>query len=319
MPKNVPSRTLGGGVNKCYKTQSRFKKLEHFDADFVCDECMVPYVLRALNSKQKAKAYEHKSLYPIIYSKIPQPKYFVNCINGVFFNSEMNIVSKEECINILEKEGEFIIKPTHNSAQGANVKKAVVSNRKDVIEILDYYGKDFIAQEIVKQSEITKQFNESSLNTFRITTLNINGEASLCNILFRCGQGNVCVDNGAAGGLMIGVSKEGEYREYGYDKFYNKHFTTRGGLEFKGIKVPGFDNIVNQVVGWHAKYLPLMGLCGWDIALDENNNPVMIEINLFDPGAQFEQLSNGTPLFGNRTKEVIEYIKNKRLQLGDIL
>lgn len=89
-----------GGVNKCYKSQSRFKRLEHFDADFLCSECLVPYVYRALNGKQRAKAYEHKSLYPMMYGKIPQPKYYINCINGVFFDNAMNIVSKQKCIEI---------------------------------------------------------------------------------------------------------------------------------------------------------------------------------------------------------------------------
>jgi D-alanine-D-alanine ligase-like ATP-grasp enzyme len=51
-------------------------------------------------------------------------------------------------------------------------------------------------------------------------------------------------------------------------------------------------------------------LIGWDMAVDENNEPVFIEYNTF-PGAN--QLTNG-PAFGDLTEKVLEeYFINRTL------
>jgi len=214
-------------------------------------------------------------------------------------------------LRTLEACDRFIIKPTHDSVQGKNVRliKPSVDNVKQAIE---GYGKDFIAQEVLEQSEMTARFNPSSLNTFRITTLNINGKCSLCSIVFRCGNGDGVVDNLGAGGIMIGVTEDGRIHDYGFDKKYNKHYSSNNGQLFKGSVIPQMKGIVELAKRWHEKYFIHSGIVGFDIAMNNNNEPVMIEVNLMYPGIQTEQLCTG-PLFGERTKEVIDYCsKNKK-------
>ena len=41
---------------------------------------------------------------------------------------------------------------------------------EDIANILKDYGHSYICQEILEQSELTAQFNRTSLNTFRINT-----------------------------------------------------------------------------------------------------------------------------------------------------
>lgn len=48
-------------------------------------------------------------------------------------------------------------------------------------------------------------------------------------------------------------------------------------------------------------------MIGLDICLDENNEPVLIEVNLLEPGILYEQLCTG-PIFGERTNEVLDYV-----------
>lgn len=50
-----------------------------------------------------------------------------------------------------------------------------------------------------------------------------------------------------------------------------------------------------------------MGHAAWDFALNENEEPVFIEVNLGWPGIMTEQLSSCRPVFGERTQEAIEY------------
>lgn len=294
-----------------------FKTLEGFDARYVSDYSFLPRALRALNPMEMSRAFEEKSLYGIIYSAIPQPKSLVICNRGGYI-IDGKYVDLQNAIDYLKEYDGFIIKPTHDSTQGNNV-RFIRPSEVDVKSILLSYGDNFITQERLSQSPLTSVFNNTSLNSFRISTLNINGRASLCNILFRCGQDGSVVDNGGAGGLMCGVSPEGRFHSFAYDKFYNRYETTKEGVRFEGHVVPFMEDIVNLTLRWHTEYLPHLGFAGWDIALDENNNPVMIEVNLRWPGIQFEQLCSETPLFGDRTEEVIEFVKSHPLRIMDVM
>lgn len=302
---------------KDYTYHKLFKTLATFDQRYVSDGVFLPRILRALNPKELAMVFEEKNLYSIIYSQIPQPKSIVSCIRGVCAIDGKS-VDYNDALEHLKTYSGFIIKPTHDSTQGNNV-RFIRPSEVDVKSILLSYGDNFITQEKLSQSPLTSVFNNTSLNSFRISTLNINGRASLCNILFRCGQNGAVVDNGGAGGLMCGVSPEGRFHSFAYDKFYNRYETTKEGVRFEGHVIPFMKDIVNLTLKWHTDYLPHLGFAGWDIALDENNNPVMIEVNLRWPGIQFEQLCSETPLFGDRTEEVIEFVKTHPLRIMDVI
>lgn len=227
-------------------------------------------------------------------------------------------VSKQEAIDCLTGRKEnFIIKPTHDSTQGQNV-KCINPQKDNVANVISKYGDDYIVQEVVKQSEKTAVFHRDSLNTFRISTLNVNGKVSLCNILFRCGRNGNSVDNGGAGGLMCGVMPDGHFKKTAYDKYYKTYTETDDGVRFEECYILEIPVMVELVKKWHGERLPHVGFAGWDIALDENNIPVMIEVNLRWPGIQFEQLCSETPLFGERTQEVIEYTERHPLSLLDV-
>ena len=133
---------------------------------------------------------------------------------------------------------------------------------------------DFIIQEVIQQSAETAIFNPSSLNTIRISSLNMNGKTSVVSAIFRCGQGKVDVDNGGAGGLMIGLDDEGFLREYAYDADYNRYEQTKTGVSFKGKRISAYKELRDLILEYHSKLLPACRFAGWDLALDKNNVPV---------------------------------------------
>ncbi len=294
-----------------------FKTMEGFDARYVSDYSFLPRVLRALNPMGMSRAFEEKSLYGIIYSAIPQPKSLVICNRGGYI-IDNKYVSFRNAVDYLKTQKGFIIKPTHDSTQGNNV-RYVRTSEDDVESILKLYGEHFITQEKIEQSSMTSVFNKSSLNSFRVSTLNINGKSSLCNIVFRSGLKGSVVDNLGAGGLMLGVSPDGQFFDYAYDNRYIRHDASAEGVRFSGYKVGKMKDIVDLTLKWHAEYLPHLGFAGWDVVLDEHDNPIMIEVNLRWPGIQFEQLCTKTPLFGDRTDEVVEFVKRHPLTLNDVM
>lgn len=293
------------------KYYQMFKSLERYDSDFVSDDIFMPFILRCLNDEKESVAYEHKGMYDVIFGDIiMRPPTIVNCINGTYYSAKRELVSKKEVIFLLKQENACIIKPSTGSCMGRNVR--IIKATDNVDEILSSYGDNFIVQKIIKQSTKTATFNASSLNTFRITTLNINGVVSLCTILFRCGQIGSVVDNGAAGGLMVGVYEDGHFRDFAYNNKYQKYFEAPSGIRFSDGYIPTMPLIVEEIKNVHRICLPNMGFAGWDIALDENDSPIMIEVNLSWPGIQFEQLCPGQPIFGDRTSELISFVQTKK-------
>ena len=61
-----------------------------------------------------------------------------------------------------------------------------------------------------------------------------------------------------------------------------------------------------------AERMSQFRLISWDIVLDCNNEPVLIEANLYVGELEFHQLNNG-PIFGDETEEILkEIIENPK-------
>lgn len=298
-----------------------FKELEGFDPTY-CDETIFPhYLLRSLNPPVHVLGFEHKAMYDQIFPLLPKPKTIFKCVNGILYDHNMHIRSLEECFALAKFFPSVCIKITTFSACGQGVKKVEVEHLSfvDFKNTLEKFGNNYIVQEILKQSSKTSRLSKSSLNTFRISTLFINGKCTICTIINRIGRGCSFVDNGLAGNLVVGVDCEGKFRDYAYDKNYIKYTKTDTGIEFKNLQLDEVRKLVDLVIELHPKYLPQCGFCGWDFALDEQDVWNLIEINLYAPGVEMEQLCPGRTLFGNRTTEVIEWVNNHQPSMMSIL
>mgnify|MGYP003538698525 FL=1 len=105
---------------------------------------------------------------------------------------------------------------------------------------------------------------------------------------------------------MVGVDKDGQLADFG---FYGngEKATAHNGVPFKGHKITAYSRMVDAAKKLHS-YAEACKIIGWDLALDENDNPVLIEGNTIYPGISVEQMCSG-PIFGERTEEVVEYVK----------
>ena len=72
--------------------------------------------------------------------------------------------------------------------------------------------------------------------------------------------------------------------------------------------------MLNHVEEAHTKQFPICKYIGWDMIIDKDRNPICIEINSCQNEHLTFQLSAG-PTFGDRTREVIDYCKTKKLFL----
>lgn len=288
-------------------------KLNHFSYplyQYISESIMYPNIIRHLNPLDASKVLANKGLYGIYFEKFKIPTEIIKNIKGGFYDAEMNLINKDDALaKILEFQKPIIIKPIIDTYGGRGIKVLHSYTKEKLKDTLNEYQQNFVIQEIIKQSEQTKQFNPTSLNTFRIVTLLLNGKLSILAKTFRCGGKNAIVDNAFSGGMFVGINSKGELSSATSHHTLTIH-NSPTGLKFSDYTIHHFDRILDFALSLH-KSLPLCAFAGWDIALDDNDNPVLIEVNLNTPELCLLQIVNG-PIFGNRFEEVIDYVFNKR-------
>ena len=172
---------------------------------------------------------------------------------------------------------------------------------------------NLIFQEVVSQSKETGKLHPSSLNTIRVMTLLIDNDIKILPMTLRIGVGSSRVDNASSGGIYCSLKEDGTLSDYAYDSLGKKFTIHPDGTSFNEVKITCIDKIIS-LVKLGAMRLPHFRLIGWDIAIDSNNEPLIIEANLTMSGLDVIETING-PLFGEYTDNVLDEIfkhpKNK--------
>ena len=284
------------------------KTLVGFDAYYLPESLYSPVLKGALNPIALWSQMLHSwgSVPPILPAQVP-----VWDGDGQLYDADYVPISFEAAVEKMCRfEREMIIKPSLNSDSGHNVSKFRGNNRKGIETLLKNSGKNYIVQGVVEQHPALKAFNPTSLNTMRITSLYLNGKVSIISSIFRFGSPGSVVDNTGAGGFVCGITKEGILKDICFDIKMNIYCRTVSDIPFAGQPIPSYEKAIEVIRQSHTR-LPNVHLIGWDIAIDETGEPILIEINISYPGIIYEQLCSG-PLFGERTGEVIEYVKRNR-------
>ena len=176
--------------------------------------------------------------------------------------------------------------------------------------------KDYIVQAIVKQHPALENVHNGSLNTIRICTLLLEDGVHVLSSVLRMGVGKSKVDNATAGdnylydGMTCGINHDGTLKKYAHGYYTGNAFVEHpDGLVFEGYRVPSYEKAVTLVKGIH----PIIGhfrLVSWDIAIDEYEQPLLIEANMRKGSINFHQFNNG-PLFGDLTDRVLKEVFKK--------
>lgn len=300
-----------------YKEFEMFKKVYGFDSRFLTHHMYLPIVARLLNDYKYTTIFDDKGLLGYIAAScIKTPHCFIRYIGNDFYNNEMRQLSYDEAIDNCADQDELFIKPSHETSggKGAKLVKMEGKSREQKIalikEELADRDRDYVVQECLHQHPIMSQFNSSSINTFRITTLMLNGKFSIGSIVLRCGKKGSSVDNWGAGGIMTMVFPNGQINRIGHDIQLNE-YASNGECVFADCTIPQIPEILNLIEKAHRDNFSICKFIGWDIAINEKGEPVIIELNSSQPGVIGEQLVAG-PIFGDRTQEVIDYCKKKK-------
>ena len=311
---------LWGGISSeiSFKEYEVYKYLRGFDERFLSHELYLPLIYHALNNYHYTKFFEDKGLlgYLTRSSQLTFPYCYVRCISGECYTNDMRQLDRQKAIMLCEDLDEFIFKISRESSGGHGVQKIVLRGkdqgmRKIILEKLFGESRDFVIQEIITQHPSIAKFNATSINTLRFSTLYLNNCVTIQSIVLRIGQKGAFVDNLGSGGVGVGIKKDGSLNDFGYTYALEK-MDSYNGITFKGQIITQIPEILNTILASHIELFPLCNFIGWDVCIDKDNKPVIIEINSSQPGISGQQIHYG-PIFGDRTQEVIDYCLQKRV------
>lgn len=283
-------------------------KTGKFDIRFIPDDIFAGYIDPYLNNRQIEPGIADKNYFDIYFKGLNMPKTYLRKINGIYLDKNYQIIDKEKALKILLAKQDFIVKPSMASYGGKGIK---IFRKASKEEINEFFNKttmqNLIFQEIVMQSMDTALLHPQSLNTIRIMTLLINNTIEILPAFaFRIGIGNAIVDNASFGGIYCKLNSDGTLSNFAYDAFGNKYLKHPDGGEFKQVKINCLTEIYS-LIKKAAQRLPHFRLIGWDIAIDKNYKPIIIEANLTMSGLDVIETISG-PLFGKYTDLVLDEV-----------
>lgn len=289
------------------------EKTGFFSPLYVPDGFYYAYIDHYYNDWKKAKVMDNKCEYYKMFPNIPQPKTVCYRENGIWFDAHHCPCGILPPYKLITTQKKVFVKAATDSSGGAGVKMIEVkgADSKIVDELLKPFVGDTIIQIPIKQSDIMNKLHPSSVNTLRIISLlDRRGQVKIYSCIVRMGVGNAVVDNASSGGITCGVDENGRLKPIAFtakgDKI-DRHPTTN--IQFDEIVVPNF-MLAKQLVHQAHLMIPHFRLVSWDIAFDENDQPLMLEVNLHYGEVDFHQLNNG-PLFGDDTIKILEEVFSK--------
>lgn len=295
----------------CYKWHEFFYSITgNFDPRYIPEDLMMTDIEGHLNDWESAHGVDNKNYYQFYFNEIKHPKTAFRRMNGIYHLGDYSVCTIEEAINAAQRFSSLIIKRTIEIGQGSSIEFWNKNDGEEKLrKILTSHSEDIIAQDFIKQHKSLAEFNPSSVNSIRVVTLMLDDKVDFLCAYLRIGQAGTRIDNVSAGGVCSSVTREGYLCNYGYDKHANKVYESSSGKKFAGFKIPGWDSVLTTCYSMHQK-LGNFRLVSWDIAIDPQEKPVFIEMNLKYGAMEYHQLFNG-PLFGDKTKDILDEVYKK--------
>lgn len=293
------------------------KMIGKFDYRYVPDNVWYDYICPYYNNAAFAGQVDDKSMYDYLFDNLRFPKTVLRVINGMVLDEHFNHVQSGDILQALNGHESLLVKPSILTYGGAGIKFYTKDHFDHLIADLPAY-KDAVIQEVLTQSACLNRINPSCINTIRISSIMYkDGTAEIPAAMLRMGVNGSAVDNASAGGIFAGINlQDGTIKRFAEAhrgvmsrvKYY-EHPNTK--IKFDGYQIEGFEKI-KQVIYENAKYFPRTRLIGWDFCLDQDNTPILVEINLANHGIEGLQMANGA-YFGDHIEQVLEEIEWDKL------
>ena len=272
-------------------------------------------LLYRLNNRRFGLPYADKGFYDTLFPNNNRPRTLIKNMNGCFFDS-CNPITEIEAEEICKNVQSVVIKPTLEGHWGIGVKifhtedGFIPELNMSLHDLFIQYKKNYIIQEKLEQHSDIAKLNPSSVNTIRVLSYRtVEKEIKVLYAVLRIGRKGKEVDNETAGGIKADINLQ--TGRINGDAFGNpKEKTmpkTDAGVILNEYLIPSFPLVLDFVKELHER-LPYFNLIGWDIAVDKEGKPVLIEWNR---AAELSQVAHG-PAFGEFTEEILSIVKREK-------
>lgn len=292
------------------------EKTGEFYVNYLPDDIYYAVIDQFYNNWAHGRYMDNKCAYHHMFTGVAQAENIVWRSNGLWFCGNDILLHEDDVLKMLQEHNSFVLKVATYAYGGHGVfflegEDRIESFQKKVHEITD----DIVVQKLLVQHEALNRINSSSINTIRALSLLSNDGVKVYSSVLRMGINGARVDNASSGGITCGIDKDGLLKKNAYTasgERYTQH--PNSGIVFAGYAVPGFHAMVEKICDLHCQ-IPNFRMVSWDFSINEQGEPVLVEVNLNAGELDFHQLNNG-PIFGEDTKKILDEVyksKNKNL------
>jgi hypothetical protein len=281
-------------------------RLGHYSKLYVPTSEYKTNIVGRLNIYTLKRAYTDKNMLDVMLPNATHPHMFLKNINGYYY-FEGKPVTKDEAVRLCANLGRVLVKPSLDS-RGSGVKIVNLQNGSDIISgeklanMFDKYDRDFLIEEVICQHDDMAALNPTSLNTIRVLSYRNGMDVHIIYTVIRIGRKGKTIDNESAGGISARINPDGKLAKFAYGAPGDDNIEfTDSGVKLDGYEIPSFQKMIEFVKEQHL-YMPWFDLIGWDIAINKEGNPVVIEFNITP---DLSQSANG-PAFGEYTETIIK-------------
>ncbi len=278
-----------------------------FDARIIPEDMFRASLEHRLNSVEHKFVMSDKNYFEMYMPEIKFPDVIVRNVDGVFYDKDRNIIDKEEADNLISEHEKVVVKPSVENGSGRGVELVATKEKK----VTESFKKNYVVQKLIEQHPALAEFNGSSVNVVRVTTMFLGGKVFPLSSAFRFGGEGAFTDNTVTkdgkGMTVVGIDDDGKLKDRGYFSCGAYVNQNRNGTILKGYEIPKFKEMVDIALKQHRRF-PMIKIVGWDFTVDKESNIITVEYNIKAPGVLYYQWVNG-PLFGEKTKEILDEIK----------
>lgn len=264
-------------------------------------------IIHRFNKFQFRHAYVDKGFYDTLFPDFNRPKTIIKNVNGYYYDDH-HPISAAEAVERCSNLKEAIIKPSLGGTWGEGVRlvqsaNGVVTNMNTSVKALfDSYKQSFIVQERLEQHPDMGKLNPTSLNTIRVMSYRRGDEIIILYAVIRIGRNGQVIDNETAGGIKADIDlSTGKIKGVAFGNAKEKLMPkTDVGTVLDGFQIPCFNEIIDMVKAMHYQ-LPYFNMVGWDMSIDKDGKPALVEWNR---AAELSQVAHG-PAFGDLTEEIL--------------
>ncbi|WP_322052997.1 sugar-transfer associated ATP-grasp domain-containing protein [Paraburkholderia bannensis] len=276
-----------------------------YDSRYISEPLFFSHIEPSLSQRSRIGKYFDKNFYGRLQIT-DEPLVLARVVGGRLAGADLKLIDVSRLCALVKPWPEVVVKPALDSGGGNGIHFIESGNIVAMLAQLKRNGvSDLVIQAPICQCTELAELNNNSVNTLRVLTLRFGKNVVNLSTVLRIGRAGARVDNLASGGLSVGVTSEGKLKAHAYDHHfvrYERH--PENGTVFLNHVVPSYTEAVTRCIDAHTS-IPDVDLISWDVAVNADRVPVIIELNMNLQGIGLHQLSNG-PLFGKLTDGVHE-------------